>query len=107
MNLDVPYERLGIKNTVEYIPLKLALNDIDNDVNKTSPGSNEKRLLLDYNNTDAVQAAFNQNSSDHVANVLLITLLTIFCIIVLLYAIYYFILLRDRRRTIARQRNFL
>ncbi|AHH82651.1 P78/83 [Buzura suppressaria nucleopolyhedrovirus] len=106
MNLDVPYERLGVKNTVEYIPLKLALNDVDNDNKNTA--SNEKRLLFDYNNGDTVQLnPICQNSSDHVANVLLVTLLTIFCIIVLLYAIYYFVLIRDRRHTIARQRNFL
>ncbi|AIU41306.1 ac78 [Sucra jujuba nucleopolyhedrovirus] len=110
MNLDVPYERLGTKNSVEYIPLKLALNDF-NDKPNDNPSLQNGNISLPQQTNQMLQSEFNNfnynTNSQNIANIMLVTLLTVFCVIVLLYAIYYFILLRDRRQTFARQRNFI
>ncbi|ADB84411.1 hypothetical protein [Apocheima cinerarium nucleopolyhedrovirus] len=106
MNLEVPYEKLGIKNVVEYIPLKLALDDLNDGQN----GSRDSPPLL--TNFDNLNYAYynNENGNNNIneiVHIILISLLTLFCMLVLLYAIYYFIILRGRQNTIARKQPIL
>jgi ATP-dependent Zn protease len=105
MNLEVPYEKLGIKNVVEYIPLKLALNDLNEEQNNPQDISSHP-LLSNFDNVN--NAYYNdKNNSNEIGHIILISLLTLFCILVLLYAIYYFIILRGRQNTIARKQPIL
>ncbi|UJZ89024.1 ac78 [Erannis ankeraria nucleopolyhedrovirus] len=108
MNLEVPYEKLGIKNVVEYIPLKLALNDLHEEQNNSQDISSHPLL----SNFDNLNNAYyndknNSNNINEIVHIILISLLTLFCILVLLYAIYYFIILRGRQNTIARKQPIL
>ncbi|AXS67728.1 ac78-like protein [Cryptophlebia peltastica nucleopolyhedrovirus] len=85
MNFDIPYEKLGIGTKVDYIPLKLALNDItDENVSYES----EKKLLTNYNNYE------NDFEKSNSVNILFIGLVSLVCVMLLLYAIYYFVILR-------------
>ena len=107
MSLDVPYERLGLNGKIEYIPLKLAIDDIENDAttksgisNKTNnsnfakPSSNGSVESF-YDNADD-KVYYNNNNNNNMLHFITICMLTVFCVIVLLYAVYYFIILRDR-----------
>jgi hypothetical protein len=108
MSLDVPYERLGLNGKIEYIPLKLAIDDIENDAatksgisNKTNnsnfakPSSNGSVESF-YDNADDKVYYNNNNNNNNMLHFITICMLTVFCVIVLLYAVYYFIILRDR-----------
>ncbi|ABI35745.1 hypothetical protein [Ectropis obliqua nucleopolyhedrovirus] len=106
MSFEIPYERLGVKNIVDYIPLKLALNDTDESKNysasNSAAGAKNDNDNLFYNNITSGRGN-EQRGSEHI---ILITLLSIFCIIVILYivyAIYFFIILRDEQKSIAPQ----
>ncbi|QYC92762.1 AC78 [Trabala vishnou gigantina nucleopolyhedrovirus] len=131
MNLDVPYERFSTKNTVEYIPLKLALNDLNENTSAAVGGSNvaknNNNNILGKTNAQIngvgdgslianYKYAMDENygrefKSNETVNVLLITLISIFCVLIVLYivyAIYFFIILRGRQNTIVvQQENFL
>ena len=109
MSLDVPYERLGLNGKIEYIPLKLAIDDIENDTttksgisNKTNnsnfakPSSNGSVESFYDNADDKVYYNNNNNNNNNMLHFITICMLTVFCVIVLLYAVYYFIILRDR-----------
>ena len=109
MSLDVPYERLGLNGKIEYIPLKLAIDDIENDAttksgisNKTNnsnfakPSSNGSVESFYDNADDKVYYNNNNNNNNNMLHFITICMLTVFCVIVLLYAVYYFIILRDR-----------
>jgi di/tricarboxylate transporter len=91
MNVDIPYYRLGDEK-VQFIPLKLALNDeiTNNDVNISS----SEKLIADENN-----AAFNNYSSNiSMSFIILIGIVSILMLFLLLYVIYYFVILRERER---------
>ncbi|WBB27225.1 AC78-like protein [Mythimna sequax nucleopolyhedrovirus] len=105
MSLDIPYERLSPTLTVKYIPLKLALNDIPD----TSGGGGEAANSKNSNDSPTapkvnITVPEKRNYDTTVANskqmydVLVLGMLTVFCILVLLYAIYYFVILRDRQK---------
>ena len=85
MNLDVPYYRLGGHERVEYIPLKLALND-------------EAPAHLAHEQADAAAhkaAGEEQAPAMSAGLIVLISLVAFVALFVLLYAIYYFVILRD------------
>ncbi|AVA31159.1 ac78 [Oxyplax ochracea nucleopolyhedrovirus] len=94
MNLDVPYYRLGNPENVEYIPLKLALNDeqeqknVDDKTNKIFTNADSIKMSNDNNN--------NNNMS--IGIVILIGLVVFAVLFLLLYLIYYFIILRQQVR---------
>ncbi|QHB21733.1 ac78 [Artaxa digramma nucleopolyhedrovirus] len=111
MNLEVPYERLGVNNAVEYIPLKVAVNDINDHGGATESSTqrrddnlkrnnNDDHLISNYNHVrEQYDVHSNGNQQLDCTNVILITLISIFCVIVILYivySIYFFIILRDR-----------
>ncbi|AAF33610.1 ORF81 [Spodoptera exigua multiple nucleopolyhedrovirus] len=122
MSLDVPYERLGTATKVDYIPLKLALTDLpennisssssssvddydNNDKNKTLSTAKNQRPKVDIDLTDR-NLQLRQPSADlskqQFYNSLVLGLLTFFCVLVLLYAIFYFVILRDRQKSIVK-----
>ncbi|AAY84008.1 ORF-77 peptide [Chrysodeixis chalcites nucleopolyhedrovirus] len=120
MSLEVPYERMSLnQKKVEYIPLKLAVNDIDengykkpkqktNDteddgINKTRPSSS--LLLNDIGNTN--YTAYANAAEGGILNVVLMALLSIFCVLVILYAIYYFVIIREREKRIVKPPYFI
>jgi Orf78 (ac78) len=89
MNFEVPYERLTASLKIEYIPLKLALNDIIEEKSQT-PSSIKNNDHV--SNKDEVEEFY---FSKTLYDIMLIGLLTFFCILVILYVIYYFVILRD------------
>ncbi|UZE89749.1 AC78 [Parapoynx stagnalis nucleopolyhedrovirus] len=92
MNLDIPYYRLGEHEKVQFIPLKLALNDEinNNDVNISS----SEKLIADENNP-----TFNNYSSNiSMGFIILIGIVSLLVLFLLLYIIYYFVILRERER---------
>ena len=98
MSLDVPYERLSATSKVDYIPLKLALNDLPEITDDSKHNTNFNDSKIDIN----VPEARNEidTSPKQMYDTLVLGLLTFFCILVLLYAIYYFVILRDRQKPI-------
>ncbi|AIZ48645.1 ac78 [Agrotis segetum nucleopolyhedrovirus B] len=115
MSLDVPYERLGASSKVDYIPLKLALNDLsDNEVDGANKGadpsknhgSGEDKPKIDINVRDSLETRQTTQeppaTKQQMYDALVVGMLTFFCILVLLYAIYYFVILRDRQKSIVR-----
>nr|ANS70973.1 ac78-like protein [Lymantria dispar multiple nucleopolyhedrovirus] len=131
-NLEIPYQQLNEQHSkVLYIPLKLALKD-DNDENDSAAGvagaaAAAATALDKINNTGVAlrsnlleaprytdeafvlgkRSAAAAASAVDVANIILVALLSLFCIVVLLYAIYYFVILRERHKIIVRQPNFI
>ncbi|AAZ38258.1 ORF-92 [Agrotis segetum nucleopolyhedrovirus A] len=117
MSLDVPYERLGPATKVDYIPLKLALDDLP-DTDNAAKNKNNNNNNNNNNNDDtnsfraspkvdiAVDKWTAQRESEapsekqQMYDALVVGMLTFFCILVLLYAIYYFVILRDRQKSI-------
>ncbi|AKC91693.1 ac78 [Lambdina fiscellaria nucleopolyhedrovirus] len=121
MNLDIPYELLGANNqNVEYIPLKFALKDENNRSNvqqaqnKNNGNNNDGVYNYDADHVDDVAAqAYNffnkfqdnnvRNAANFVSrndkslNCIIVAMLSVFCAIVLLYAIYFFVILRDTK----------
>nr|UPO71217.1 orf71 [Trichoplusia ni single nucleopolyhedrovirus] len=123
MSLEVPYERMSLnQKKVEYIPLKLAVNDIDengyrkpkqkanddsDDNDNTINKSQTSPLLLanDFGNTNYV--AYANAAQGGILNVVLMALLSIFCVLVILYAIYYFVIIREREKRIVKPPYFI
>ncbi|ALD88513.1 hypothetical protein [Helicoverpa armigera nucleopolyhedrovirus] len=106
MNLDIPYDRLGVNDKVDYIPLKLAISDFN--VDAADIGNNTDDLstksILGHNDLTSYRSNYQKrNNSTWIGNILLISLLAVFCVMVLLYALYYFVILRERRKSIVRQ----
>jgi hypothetical protein len=86
MNLDMPYYRLGNHERVEYIPLKLALND-------DAPVNNDASV---YEYSDAHKNdAETRTGQMSVGLIMLISLITFVALFLLLYVIYYFVILRE------------
>lgn len=83
MNLDVPYYRMGNHERVEYIPLKLALND-DNGPAHTAHEYFEPKVS---NDTPATMSA---------GMIVLISLVAFVALFILVYVIYFFVILRDQ-----------
>ncbi|QAT90367.1 hypothetical protein KM622_gp081 [Spodoptera exempta nucleopolyhedrovirus] len=110
MSIDVPYERLGATTKVDYIPLKLALNDLPENKpdNVDSTGANETSNNNNQPKVDIKIASNNDNfqqpthTKQQMYDALVLGMLTFFCILVLLYAIYYFVILRDRQKSIVK-----
>lgn len=106
-SLDVPYEQLNERpSKVMYIPLKLALRDDDDAASAAAAAETgaapKKALVLEPPRyTDA--AARPRAGAD----VLVMALLSVFCIVVLVYAIYYFVILRERRKLFVNQPKFI
>nr|AIX47926.1 hypothetical protein [Lymantria dispar multiple nucleopolyhedrovirus]AJR20361.1 orf-85 protein [Lymantria dispar multiple nucleopolyhedrovirus]AQQ80105.1 hypothetical protein [Lymantria dispar multiple nucleopolyhedrovirus]QIT08135.1 ac78-like protein [Lymantria dispar multiple nucleopolyhedrovirus] len=103
-SLDVPYEQLNERpSKVMYIPLKLALRDDDAPAAAETGGAAPKNALVlePPRHTDA--AARPRAGAD----VLVMALLSVFCIVVLVYAIYYFVILRERRKLFVNQPKFI
>ncbi|QBC76055.1 nesp076 [Neophasia sp. alphabaculovirus] len=86
MNLDVPYYRLGNHERVEYIPLKLALND-DAPVN-----NNNDTAVYEYSDANKSETRTGQMSA---GLIVLISLVAFVALFLLLYVIYYFVILRE------------
>jgi hypothetical protein len=113
MSLDVPYERLGTSTKVDYIPLKLALTDLpetngggenegkNNDAAKNNSTDQPKIDITDRAKSQHQQTTTTTSvqSKQQFYDALVLGLLTFFCILVLLYAIYYFVILRDRQKS--------
>ncbi|UOQ18860.1 Ac78 [Olene mendosa nucleopolyhedrovirus] len=98
-SLDVPYEQLNERQfKVMYIPLKLALRDDDDG---TAAPAKDALVLEPPRYTDAETRA---NAS---GNALVVALLSVFCIVVLVYAIYYFVILRERHKLFVNQPKFI
>lgn len=111
MNLDVPYNRLNEKSRVEYIPLKLALKDVDDNGNpKTSFSLDNNTTSVSVNDftvEDAVNYRGNSNSGEkQFWNMVIIGILSAFVLFAILYAIYYFVILRERRDLFVDQPHF-
>ena len=87
MNLDVPYYRLGNHERVEYIPLKLALND-DAPVNN----NNNDPVMYEYSDAHKGETRTGQMSA---GLIVLISLVAFVALFLLLYVIYYFVILRE------------
>ncbi|AKN80652.1 hypothetical protein [Perigonia lusca single nucleopolyhedrovirus] len=108
MNFDIPYERFNNKNKVEYIPLKLALNDENTDNEKGDQHSSSPSLSSTslFNNGELQNQQMNVGDHQYnyfekrMVDILMLSLLTFFCVLVLLYAVYYFVILRDRQDTL-------
>nr|QGX02350.1 maco-A 105 [Mamestra configurata nucleopolyhedrovirus A] len=104
MSLDIPYERLSPTLTVKYIPLKLALNDIPDTSGGATANSKNSNDSAASTPKVSITVPEKRNYDTAVANpkqmydVLVLGMLTVFCILVLLYAIYYFVILRDRQK---------
>lgn len=105
MNLEIPYERLLDVKRVEYIPLKLAIDD-GNDATAADNSHVVNNTLLDSrsNNKLLTMADYTKQQNDRMSSLsssqqsmplLTIALLSIFCVLVLLYAVYYFVILRE------------
>ncbi|QED40593.1 hypothetical protein [Chrysodeixis includens nucleopolyhedrovirus] len=101
MNLDVPYQRLPPTLRVQYVPLKLALNDNESkdkenaDSNKTDKSKSKQLFYKEGDNFD--YQTLNGNDKQFI-DIVLVVLLSLFCVLVLLYAIYYFIIIRDQKK---------
>ena len=98
MNLDVPYYKLGNQEKVEYIPLKLALNDDTDD-----GGFVETEKLMNQYNANGVEGDNNNGGGGggggnnfSISLIILISLAAFVVLFLLLYVIYYFVILRDR-----------
>lgn len=87
MNLDVPYYRMGNHERVEYIPLKLALND-DNTFAHTAHEYFEPKMS---NDTETPT-----NTTMPAGMIVLISLLAFVALFLLVYVIYFFVILRDQ-----------
>lgn len=85
MNLEIPYYRLSEHENVQYIPLKLALND---EINNDEYNETEK-LITNNNNTN-----FNNSNNMSMGVIFLIGLVSVLALFLLLYVIYYFVILR-------------
>lgn len=85
MNLDVPYYRLANHERVEYIPLKLALND-------DAPPS-AVHEYTENKMSDKMDAPAGQMSTWMIVLISLVALVSLF---LLLYIIYYFVILREQ-----------
>ncbi|AYN45034.1 se74 [Alphabaculovirus alterspexiguae] len=108
MSIDVPYERLGAKTKVDYIPLKLALNDLPENKPENADGSGVNESNNNQPKVDIKLPSGNDNfqqptyTKQQMYDALVLGMLTFFCILVLLYAIYYFVILRDRQKSIVK-----
>ncbi|AGE89925.1 hypothetical protein SlsnVgp070 [Spodoptera littoralis nucleopolyhedrovirus] len=103
MNLDVPYDRLGITNEkVEYIPLKLAIN-----VNSDSGGGGGSGGI--NNNVDSVTQDIKSATTNldapalsAIKNTNMLSIMTgvivVLCVLIVVFALLYFFLLREGRR---------
>ncbi|AAQ91751.1 unknown [Choristoneura fumiferana DEF multiple nucleopolyhedrovirus] len=91
MNLDVPYYRLGNHERVEYIPLKLALND-DAPVNNNNNNNNNDFVMYEYSDAHKGETRTGQMSA---GLIVLISLVAFVALFLLLYVIYYFVILRE------------
>ncbi len=109
MNLDVPYEQLPTNLKVEYIPLKLAIGDNNQDESnaqkKFTNGESKNGVANDRDNNKNlfVRELYDNNGDNNLSeksimDMIVVVLLSFFCILVLLYAIYYFIIIRDRKK---------
>ncbi|QWO71615.1 AC78-like protein [Orgyia pseudotsugata single capsid nuclopolyhedrovirus] len=113
--MEIPYERLGTKTAINYIPMKMALND-----DKPRGGAAPNTQFLNANTATANRIDYtagdnifyendNRTGSSNGVNAVVIALVSVVCVLVVLYAvyaIYVFIILRDRQNTIAAQRKF-
>ncbi|ABM45793.1 unknown protein [Spodoptera frugiperda multiple nucleopolyhedrovirus] len=106
MSLDVPYERLGTATKVDYIPLKLALTDLpsentsdNNDDNQKNNNTQNPKIDINQSNANNYNQHQSVRSKQQFYDILVLGMLTVFCILVLLYAIYYFVILRDRQKS--------
>ncbi|AJD80765.1 hypothetical protein [Pseudoplusia includens SNPV IE] len=122
MSLEVPYERMSLnQKRVEYIPLKLAVNDIDEngykkpkqktvndaDDNEIKKIRTSPTLLSNDIGGNTNYIAYANTEKTGVLNVVLLALLSIFCVLVILYAIYYFVIIREREKRIVKPPYFI
>lgn len=100
MNLDIPYDRLGLGDKVEYIPLKLAVNDLSSVKTNSSAGGNTKATngIADSVERLVYDADRNTNATTLGMNMILMSILVVFIVLVVLFVLYYFFILRGRRR---------
>nr|AGX01163.1 orf78 [Bombyx mori nucleopolyhedrovirus]AGX01419.1 orf78 [Bombyx mori nucleopolyhedrovirus]QXI73256.1 AC78 [Bombyx mori nucleopolyhedrovirus] len=93
MNLDVPYYRLGNHEKVEYIPLKLALND---DITSEPQQFSEPVYKMPI---DDMMVGYNNTTSNVSAGIIiLISVVAFIALFLLLYVIYYFVILREQQQ---------
>ncbi|AAL01757.1 unknown [Spodoptera litura nucleopolyhedrovirus] len=103
MNLDVPYDRLGITNEkVEYIPLKLAIN-VNSDSDRGGNGGDVESIAQNVKSTAIGFDAANQSApSSVVKNANMFNMMTgvivVLCVLIVVFALLYFFLLREGRR---------
>ncbi|ABL76013.1 Mv-ORF61 peptide [Maruca vitrata nucleopolyhedrovirus] len=89
MNLDVPYYRLGSHEKVEYIPLKLALNDDETANEPQQFNEPPKNDMMGYDNATSNMSA---------GIIILISVVAFVALFLLLYVIYYFVILREQQQ---------
>ncbi|QDL56972.1 hypothetical protein QKQ66_gp081 [Dione juno nucleopolyhedrovirus] len=91
MNLDVPYYRLGGHERVEYIPLKLALNDETPAAHAEHAAAAESTAHKMVDDEAAAQTPYVSAGL-----IVMISLVAFVALFLLLYVIYYFVILRDQ-----------
>jgi Orf78 (ac78) len=105
MNLNLPYERLGVSDRINHIPLKLALHESDEkslaEVATTNPPETVTNDFVSQV-ADGVQY-FNFNVN--VLSMLGVWVLVIMFALAIVYMVYYFIILRERQTPAPRQQS--
>ncbi|AUV65360.1 hypothetical protein [Alphabaculovirus myunipunctae] len=104
MSLDIPYERLNATANVDYIPLKLALNDLPD---KDGGGGGGETVPKINTNVPDLLSTTTPPPQKQMYDALVLGMLSIFCILVLLYAIYYFVILRGRQKQSAVRSSYM
>ncbi|AXU41523.1 AC78 [Alphabaculovirus altermyunipunctae] len=90
MNLEIPYDRLGTSDKVDYIPMKLAVND-DVMASKTNG------IVAAANNAVVAPMDTTESQPNIQINCLMLAVVLIVLIVAILYILYYFFILRDRQ----------
>lgn len=108
MNLEIPFDRLDSNIKVEYIPLKLALKDVsDTKTNVKTNGGDSFNNASSQRDENVFEFDTTVTTEKKILDTIMYGLLTIFCVIFLLYSIFYFIILRDSKTNIIRQDNYV
>ncbi|ABY65797.1 hypothetical protein [Orgyia leucostigma nucleopolyhedrovirus] len=114
--MDVPYERLGIKPPINYIPMKMAINDVGGNAVSSKSRQGEQNLAATDTNFDDYARFINGRGDGfeegvlyNNTNAILIALVSVACVLVIFYVIYIIyisIILRERQSKIAAQQKF-
>ncbi|BAC67313.1 hypothetical protein AhnVgp062 [Adoxophyes honmai nucleopolyhedrovirus] len=92
MNFDIPYDKLSSNAKVDYIPLKLALSDIDENGHTKNNSENDinKNYLLNNHIDNGITEKTN-------INIIIVSLAVVLSMCIIFFIIYYFVILRRDR----------